>query len=274
MRSINTSSLHVFDLLRLLARAEGAMGVSEISRAMQLSPSTVHRALATLEAAEYVRRADNATKYAIGLMPQFLGRAMLNRYPLRTAAAGILRELSKHASATTSLSVRLGWYALRINVVHGATDIYHRNRMGEVELLHQQVSGLALLAGLSSEMLQRYRRFVRQLDPAAAGLINRTAFTRDLARSDAEGWLVRTQSDGSDPRLAMSVRHDGQTIASLALVGAVLEVDKSGAPAPAPTWLAARDALEAEIAARPELALDPYAHQDADTIRLATDQGR
>ena len=49
---INSSAVHVFEVLRLVARTDEPLGVSEISRRLGLPASTVYRALITLEASD------------------------------------------------------------------------------------------------------------------------------------------------------------------------------------------------------------------------------
>ena len=74
--SVNSSALHVFEILRLVSRTDTPPGVADISRRLNLPTSTVHRALATLEQSQYLSRLESAPRYKLGPMPQFLTRAV------------------------------------------------------------------------------------------------------------------------------------------------------------------------------------------------------
>ena len=79
----NSSSVHVFRVLELVARSEEPLTVTEVARDCGLPNSTAHRALATLEQVGYVRRAEGAARYASGLQLQQVRHALLRRWATR-----------------------------------------------------------------------------------------------------------------------------------------------------------------------------------------------
>lgn len=269
MAAINTSSLHVFQILRMLAGAHGPLGVTDVARAMELSPSTVHRALSTLEAAGYIRRDATTTKYEIGLMPQVLGRSMLDRHPLRRVAAPTLRRLADASGETISLTVRVGWYGVRIAVVHGASDIYQHRRLGEFGLLQEQPASRVILASLPEIEIQRYRRFVRGAAPAAAAFADRAPFLRELAAITAAGCAIGTSADGLGTILALPVRGgEGALVAAIALAGPTVPAHDIETDPRVAAWRAEISRLEADIRTAPQHAADPFAHIPADDIQF------
>src|SRR4051794_18994620 len=102
----NISSFHIFQILRLMRRDPTARNVAEVSRRVGLAPSTVHRAVSTLEEADFLRRSENGSGYEIGVMPQMLARALFNRFAIRKACLPYLRRLVAATLETTTLSVR------------------------------------------------------------------------------------------------------------------------------------------------------------------------
>jgi len=256
--AINSSAVHVFEVLRLVARTREPLGVSEIARRLGLPASTVYRALITLEESGYLARHQNTPRYALGQMPQLLNRALVHRFRLHAASRPHLRKLADQTGQTASLTVRLGWYGLRLAGVYGSHDIYHRDRLGEVSLLHQGVAGLAMLAFLGGTAIDGYWAFLERqgvdYDRAGVAAAIRTAGAAGVAH------LPDT------PGIALPVRNPaGEVLAAIAIsasdLGAAAERDGP--------WFAIRDALEAEIADNPGAFESPFAHIPADEIVIA-----
>jgi IclR family acetate operon transcriptional repressor len=241
--AINSSAIHVFEVLRFVARTEEPLGVSEISRRLGLPASTVYRALITLEESDYLVRHQNMPRYELGQMPQLLNRALVHRFKLHAASRPHLRALAEMTGETASLTVRLGWYGLRLAGVYGSHDIYHRDRLGEVMPLHQGAAGQGILAFLGDEEQAAYRAFAA-----------RSGFEGDC--DAAKGGIARTAFG-----MAVPVRNPaGEVLASIAISAADAKFEAD--------CREARDALEAEIAADSESFRSPFAHIPADDIVL------
>jgi IclR family acetate operon transcriptional repressor len=253
--AINSSAVHVFEVLRLVARTRETLGVSEISRRLGLPASTVYRALITLEESGYLARHQNTPRYALGQMPQLLNRALVHRFRLHAASRPHLRRLAEETGQTAALTVRLGWYGLRLAGVYGSHDIYHRDRLGEVSALHQGVAGLAILAFLGNDAIDAYWAFLER----HAVEYDRTKVAAAIRTAHIAGIAHRPDLPG----IALPVRNpDGAVLASIAIsasdLGAAVEQEA--------IWFRIRDALEAEIADNPAAFESPFAHIPADEI--------
>jgi DNA-binding IclR family transcriptional regulator len=233
---INSSSAHVFTVLRFISGLEEALGVTEIARQLSLPASTVHRALVTLEEAGYIQRFQNVPRFELGTMPHLLNRALVTLFALHAAARDTLQALAQKTGETASIWARLGWYAVRIAGAYGNHDIYHRARLGETRLLHEGSGGLAMLAALHAEERSAYARFAG-LEPAPAAT-----------------------------PLAIALRDPaGSPIAALTIEEPIAD----GGAASLPAMLArTRDLLEALVAAEPDRFRSPFAHIAPDDIRL------
>jgi IclR family acetate operon transcriptional repressor len=239
--------MHVFQVLRHVSEAEEPLGVSEISRRLGLPASTVYRALITLEESDYLARYQNMPRYELGQMPQLLNRALVHRFRLHAASRPHLRMLAERTGETTSLTVRLGWYGLRLAGVYGSHDIYHRERLGQVAPLHEQAAGIGILAFLGEGEQAGYRAFW-----AARGL------TPDWDAVEA----ARREGVARAPTgAALPVRNP-----SGGVLGALAVSAPSLSGASEALWREARDALEAEVAADPASFDSPFANVPADEI--------
>jgi DNA-binding IclR family transcriptional regulator len=262
--AINSSAVHVFEVLRLVAEAEEPLGVSEISRRLGLPASTVYRALITLEDSDYLARFQNAPKYELGPLPHLLNRALVHRFKLHACSRGVLRALAESTGETVSLAVPLGWYALRLAGVYGSRDIYHRDRLGEVDLLHTSLQGLGILAFLPESDFGRYQRFVTANHPKAVPS-NWAPIEHILAEAREIGFVHEVLSAGDRmTAVAFPIRNPaGEIVASLAISGPVYS-PASGKSAP--EWVNARASIEAEIALAPADFISPFVHVPVDEI--------
>lgn len=234
---INSSSAHVFTVLRFIAGLEEAQGVTEISRQLSLPASTVHRALVTLEEAGYIQRFRDVPKFELGTMPHLLNRALISLFAMHAAARDLLQELAQESGETVSIWARLGWYAVRIAGAYGSHDVYHRARLGETLRLHDGPGGRAILAALPPGERAFYAAFAADA-PAGAAREAAAVALCDAARAPAYALAV----DGPISSLDMTAL--GERIG------------------------VARDALEHMLAAEPERFRSPFAHLGADEIRL------
>ncbi|QGZ93682.1 IclR family transcriptional regulator [Terricaulis silvestris] len=262
--AVNSSASHVFDALRVVSEASEPMGVSEIARELSLPPSTVYRALITLEESEYIDRFQASSRYELGAMPRLLNRALLKRFALQREAGPALRQLADESGETASVSVRLGWYSLRIAVAYGSHDFYHRDRLGEVSPLHATLPSRTILAALSADDIARYWRFAeRHFKPSAA---ERKAAEGAAAATQRDGFLAEIQQySPGQSAVGMPLRSVGEVLAALTVHGPVARSGSGLAPA---SVTAARKALESIIAAAPERFASPFAHLDPDDIYL------
>jgi len=262
--AINSSAQHVFDVLRTVGDAAEPPGVSDISRLLGLTGSNVFRALTTLEASGYVSRFRSLPQFELGTMPYLLNRALLNRFEVNLASRPFLRALAQETGETVSLNVRLGWYSLRLSGVYGSRDIYHRDRLGELALLHQALPGRAIMAFLGDADLADMARFLKETAHEWPGDAAWAAMRQNLKQAAATGFLAEPlpMSPGFCA-IGMPVRdHVGAAIASITINGPVFPSDKIGG------LLAVRNQLEALVAAEPQRFVSPFAHLPPERILL------
>lgn len=255
----NVSALHVFQILRLISRSEAPLGTAEISRMIGLPLSTVHRALVTLEEAQYISRWDTSGQYVVGLMPQHLSRGVFRSFPLRAVVEPHLNRLAMESGETGSLCARVGWRQMTILVVQGHGDVYHRTQMGAIEPLHRGIASLAILAFLEDSEIDRYLEFSQRY-PGDAPPADEAQLRAGVAAARSAGYLTE-ESDTGLSSIALPLRDpSGQAIASILLSG------RQTGKRHLQRKLALRREIEAQLRADPPLCLSPYGHLDPDDI--------
>ena len=161
IRATNSSTRHVFEAMRVIARSEVPLGLPEIADGVGLPPSTAHRALMTLEESGFVSRTRQSARFIPGAMLHHLIRSMVAQFPIRAAAAGTMRRISTDFDVTTSLNWRLGWSSIRLASFEGTHEAFQLRRIGELRPLHDGIGPSAILLSSPTADRDRYLQLCR-----------------------------------------------------------------------------------------------------------------
>ncbi len=93
------------DILLLLQQEGREMGVTQISSALGIYKSTVHRTLATLEGKGFVQQNPDNGKYWLGIRLYSLGMLIRERLPLKNIAYPYAKELSERFDEVVHISI-------------------------------------------------------------------------------------------------------------------------------------------------------------------------
>jgi len=142
--------------LRLLEefRTEDELGVTELSRRLNLHKNNVFRLLATLEQGGYIQQSSANERYRLGAKCLELGETFCRSHSLLDQARPILRDLADEVGET----VHLGQMSF-FEVVHVDAHVYHQpiltpSRVGQRLPVHCTALGKVLL-GFSPEHSRR-----------------------------------------------------------------------------------------------------------------------
>src|SRR4029077_1562207 len=167
------------------------IGVSELSRELELSRSTAHRYVTTLAQLGYLQQDADSKRYRLGPKVLDLGFAALNAMDLLEIAAPHLRHLSDETQRTVNLAILEG-----TDVVY--VERYRSSRPGQQEIdlnLHVgarlpaycPAMGKAILAFLPGD---RLAQLIRRIDFEQRGpntITDRRAFREELGRIHETG---------------------------------------------------------------------------------------
>src|SRR5271166_1749950 len=109
-------------LLEELWESEEGLGVNELARRIDVSPSTASRLLATLEAHGMVQR-DGQGPFGLGLQLVTLADRVLSRLDLRSLARPVLVDLMQRAGETATLSVPAEREAITVDSVPSRSGV-------------------------------------------------------------------------------------------------------------------------------------------------------
>ncbi len=148
MGAESQSVVRAVDILELLAQ-NGTLGVRDIARRMELSPTIVHRLLATLASTGFAEQAPDTQKYRIGYRAFRIGCSFLSNNDLDRASAPELVALAEQHQVNSFLGVLRDHAVVYLKVVQSNGPIALNNAPGSLALPHSTAFGKALLAPLT-----------------------------------------------------------------------------------------------------------------------------
>ncbi|MBP8947914.1 MAG: IclR family transcriptional regulator [Candidatus Promineofilum sp.] len=207
-------------LMRCFTEAQPELGVTELSRQLNLHKSTVSRILSTLQKEGFVSQNPTTGKYRLGVGLISLAGVALGRVDVRGAAYPYLDALVEQTQESADVSVLDG--AACVNVLHKPSPrpLHYAMWIGRRLPLHCTASGKVLLAGLSAE--ERARLLPGQLirhTPATIDSAARLAEELVLVADQGYALALEEYEEGYNAVAAPIRNHDGRVVGALSLSG-------------------------------------------------------
>ncbi len=171
--------------LDFLAQSDGPVGVTQLARAMGITPSNAHRLLQALVATDFARPVGQRGGYEATLKLWRLGARTVARLDVKAIAAPHLARLMAEAKETANLSVLDGRYMVYVDRVE--TDVYFRayNQIGGQYPLHCTGTGKVLLAYADAAVQASVNGDLHPFTPRT--ITNPAVLEAELARIRKEG---------------------------------------------------------------------------------------
>lgn len=263
---MTSSARRALAVLEIVNSSPRPIGVTAIGEAIGTLPGTAYRSLDALERCEFVARYRASTQYQMGAAARRLKQTLYAQFPLRNLATPFLRRLAYATSDTVSLTVPVGWMALRLVVVGGRRSVRNVARVGLAGPLDESPGGRVLLADFPEALLSR---FLTEASPAAAPrahAVLRSQLKKIARQGHADDDLPGRASHAS---VAVPVAWQGRTIAAVGIEGPVRDVETGSLPEDWPQWRAIISEIESQIALTETFNEGPFAHIDPATIMRA-----
>ena len=142
-----------FDIIEVLAQAEGCIGISELARRTTISKTTIHRILATLKDRGYAEQ-NRLGDYTIGAKMFETLSYHINSLDLQTESQPYLAELRKELDLTTHLGILDGPYVVYIEKISMFPGTRLYTQVGYRSPAYCSSMGKCLLSALSGEKLE------------------------------------------------------------------------------------------------------------------------
>lgn len=148
-------AVEVLDVIRVCG---GTAGVSEISSAIDLPKSTVHRILVALANTGLLRKDETADRYSLGYKALELAFAASKQLDLISVAMPHLQRLRDEVSDTATLGLKIGHRFADVAWASGLSALRWTPTLGEQYPLHWGALGKAILAFQPDEEIEAYLR--------------------------------------------------------------------------------------------------------------------
>jgi len=173
-------------ILETVASQRRGLTLTELARLLDVSKSTVHRFLATLQEAGYVERFEGGDRYRPGIKTLALAGSFLDTLAIRDVATSYLGDLALRNGETAHLSLLAGSEIVYVDIAEGPSPLRMRSFVGMRLPAHSTASGKALLAYLPEAQLRL---------AISAGLPRRTSRTL-VSEATLRARLAEVRSKG------------------------------------------------------------------------------
>jgi DNA-binding IclR family transcriptional regulator len=143
------------EVLEALAEREDGIGISRLSRELNLPKSTIHQILSTFKSVRFVEQNPENKKYYLGLRIFELGNVVQSQLQLGKIAHHYLYNLSRKTNETTYLVILENDRIVYIDCVESTARLRAHPVFGERVPLHCTSVGKAIMAYLPEEKVNK-----------------------------------------------------------------------------------------------------------------------
>lgn len=210
------------DVLMLFARpGTESLGISEISRALDLPKAVVHRIVTTLCGRDFLELDPATRRYRLGPSWLVMGSTYSHRLDVRDLARDTLRELSAVTDETSTLSIRHGYHRVYLDQVTPKRLLIMSVQVGDRYPLHAGSSSKAFLAFLPPEEQEDYLDSVDLVQLTEQTKVDRAELTTELAEIRERGYAYSfgERQQGAGAVAAPLFDFEGKPVAVISVCG-------------------------------------------------------
>ncbi|UEM06824.1 helix-turn-helix domain-containing protein (plasmid) [Skermanella rosea] len=215
------SLVRALHIMTILGEADGPMSLTELARAADLSPSTAHRLLTTLQQERYVRF-DGATRsWYVGVQAFISGSGFLKTRNVVDLARPRMRQLMDQASETVNLAIIENHEVVYLAQVECHQMMRALAPPGSRLPLHCSAAGKALLARMAPHYVRNLMEQRGLPRFTAATLTTLEALEADLEQVRTRAYAVDNEEHAIGLRCVAATIYDerSQPIGALSVSG-------------------------------------------------------
>ncbi|CUH63261.1 Acetate operon repressor [Thalassovita autumnalis] len=211
-----------FDVLDVIA-AHSGLTLSEIATALDQSPATMHRVLATLEARQVVETDPVRQTWHIGAAAFRLGSAFLRRSSVVERARPVMRALMEETGETSNLGIERNSEVMFLSQVETHESIRAFFPPGTLSPMHASGIGKALLAAMPEDAVSKRLRHLTLERFTDKTILTTAELQADLVQIQRRGWAFDDEEKALGMRcVAAPIRNlHGEPVAGLSISGPV-----------------------------------------------------
>ncbi|HIB8961425.1 TPA: DNA-binding transcriptional repressor XynR [Enterobacter kobei] len=217
-------ALQILDLFNEQATE---LKITDISKLMGLSKSTLHSLLKTLQLHGYIDQNPENGKYRLGMKLVERGHFVVGSMDIRQKAKGWLMDLSRRTGQTTHLGILDGREGVYIEKIEGKLAAIAYSRIGRRLPVHTTAIGKVLIAWLGEAELNALLEGYQYTTFTPSTLATREALVDALKKTREQGYALDSEENEQGVRcVAVPVwNHESRVIAALSLSTLTSRVD-------------------------------------------------
>jgi len=211
------------DLLELLSDNMKEMGITEISKELQMGISTVHRILTTLKSRGYIIQNKKTLKYSLGIQLFFLGCKAQGAINLVESVTPFLQKLSQHTKESINFAILEGREAVCLSKIESPEVLRTDIKIGARLPAHCTAVGKALLAFLPErEFAILYDKSNKKLSVSTPNSISSVAELKKCLKKIKEDGYATDEGElniGINCFAVPILNKDDKLVASISVTG-------------------------------------------------------
>jgi IclR family KDG regulon transcriptional repressor len=235
-----------FQIINLIAKRDKCLTLSDLSRELGISKSTVQGLIGALEGIGVVDRNAQTRRYTLGLALFELARTVYSRIDLREVARPIMEDLMMSTRQTVFLGIRSGDHASIVDIVESTQDLKITAHIGTRLPLLVGATGKIFMASMADQEADKLIRTVGLRRNTEKSIIDPKRYMEEIRKARACGYALDDEEYLQGVRaVAASIHAQGQPISAIWVVGftQTMKVEKM-------TMVAAETKLAAETISR------------------------
>lgn len=209
------------DIINTIVAANRSLSVAELSQAMALAPSTIHRILQTLTVKNYVFQDPQTKRYDIGPEIVDISSALYLRYDLVRRVRPYLQELVESTGETAHIAQLYGTTAMYLSQVEPFSMVRMFTTPGSIAPLHCSDVGKIFLADLPAARVDEIVRKTGLPARTPHTITDKPRLQEELQRVRAQGFALDDEEREMGVRcLSVGVLNGaGKVIAAIGVAG-------------------------------------------------------
>jgi IclR family transcriptional regulator, KDG regulon repressor len=179
-----------FHLLGLVARNDGRMKISDISREMGISKGTVHGIAYALEEAGAVVRDEKTKCYSLGLTLFELSQKVHSRIELKDVARPVMEELMRKTQQSVFLGIRSNERVSIVDIVESTRDLKITAPIGARLPLLVGALGKVFMAALDDGEADRWVRGTGLRQDTGKSITDPDRYLEEIRKARKRGFAL------------------------------------------------------------------------------------
>jgi IclR family KDG regulon transcriptional repressor len=209
-----------FQILDLVARRDKRLTISDLSRELGISKSTVHGIAQVLEGMGAVVRDDKTRRYSLGITLFELARSVYARIDLKDIARPIMEGLMRSTRQTVFLGIRSGDHVSIIDIVESTQDLKITAHIGARLPLLVGATGKVFIASMEEQEAAELIRAVKLRQDTGKSITDPDQYLEEVHKARACGYALDDEEYMQGVRaVAASIHVPGRQMSAIWVVG-------------------------------------------------------